>query len=91
MKKIVIPFLFFCFSGTLYSQEKAAELTEEQKEALRKNYNSGLQFSTKKETVTKSIEVTNTEEEQEKKVTKVSYYYGTQDTTYKEFQYIKPE
>ena len=91
MKKIIIPFVFICFSSALYSQEIKTELTEEQKQELRKNHNNGLQFTGSKSSTAKQLKTSNTSEEKDIKVTNVKYYHGTEDSTYKQFKYIKPE
>lgn len=92
MKKIVFILLFISFSLFSYSQNPK-ELSEEQKDELRKSHNSALVFSSsKKETKFKTeLKSTNSTEESDESVkTKVKYYYGKEDSLYKEFEYIKP-
>lgn len=92
MKKILFPIVFVCLSMLVFGQENKTELTAEEKDELRKKHNSSLQFTTKKPSSTnKSLETTNDEEESDEKIIKVKYYHGTQDSTYKQFNYIKPE
>lgn len=83
--------VFFCLSTAVYSQENKNELTEAQKEELRKNHTNGLQFSSSKSSNAKQLKITSTTEQEDIKVTNVKYYNGTQDTLYREYKYTKPE
>ena len=92
MKKILLPISFFCISTAVFSQENKNDLTEAQKEELRKNHNSTIQFSSSNNKASgNTLNFTSSKEESNQKITKVIYYNGTQDSTYKEFKYIKPE
>jgi hypothetical protein len=89
MKKIILSFVSIFTISIAFSQEKPKELTEAEKEELRKNHTSTFTFSNSKPNNSQSLEVTGTSEEKAEKTTKVIYYHGTQDSTYKEFEYIK--
>lgn len=88
MKKLPLSFLFLSFIMLSFSQNK--ELTDLEKDELRKNHNSSFTFSKTKTSNNTSLSTSNTKEESDKDVvTKVKYYYGKEDSLYKEFEYIK--
>ena len=92
MNKIIITLSFLLLSTFAYSQEKKPELTENQKAELRKNHNNSLNFSTKSKSNNGNVSFTSSEEESDKNVketTTVKYYYGKEDSLFKEFKYEK--
>lgn len=93
MKKTILSIVLLSFVFTCFSQEKPKQLTDAQKDELRKKHNSGLNFSTKNKSNNSSINFTSSKEQSEsnlKTTTKVKYYYGKEDSLYKEFEYKKP-
>lgn len=89
MKRLFFTLFIILFSSAAYSQDNSKELTDEQKEELRKNHNPSLNFSSKTKTNSNNINITSTKEQSEKEVktTVVQYYYGKEDSLYKEFEY----
>ncbi len=101
MKKILLLLLFICFVFNGFSQMKSLkiekqehELSEEQKEELRKKYNKDFIFADTKKKKATELKTTNSSEEnsvnQDSKI-KVKYYYGKKDSLYKKFEYTKPD
>jgi len=93
MKKTLLLLFTILFTLNSFSQSNAQELTDKQKESLRKKHNNGLVFSSSKKKSTTQLKTSNATEQNPDEVTsvKVKYYYGKEDSLYKDFEYTKPD
>jgi len=89
MKKTLFFTFFILVAFASYSQEQKKELSEAEKQQLRNQHEIDLNFSSQKKTRISTLETTNTSEEKDNTSTKTSvkYYYGKEDSLYKEFEY----
>lgn len=89
MKNPLITLSIILLTSTAYSQENGKSLTDAQKDALKKNHNSSLSFTTKNSTSKNNLNFTSSSEQNENdvKTTVVQYYYGKEDSVYRKFEY----
>jgi len=92
MKKIFLSLVFLIIVQINFSQESKKRLTEAEKMELRKK-NGKIYYSNSRSTnIHKQITFTSSTEQSESDVKKinVNYYYGKEDTLYKQVSYMKP-
>lgn len=89
MKKLSLTFLCIATAMLGFSQENSRQLTDAQKAELRQNHNAGLNYSSKGKTSNGNVNFTSSTEQSKKDVqtTTVQYYYGKQDSVFKQFEY----
>ncbi len=89
MKQLLLSITFLFIFSISYSQERAKQLTDVEKDVLRKNHKTGLTFKSKSETNTSTLKTSNSTEQDVNavKTIKVKHYYGKQDSLFKEFEY----
>lgn len=91
MQKLLITLSLVLISAYVYSQEKNPELIDSQKGELVKIHNNSIGFSTNNSSKQQQLSFTNSsiQNESDVKSITVKYYYGKEDTLFKEFVYKK--